>query len=197
MSCWRPASCRSRHGHCSRAREGKRRGTPESSGMCSSCARPITSPIRRRTQELAYLANAIVAGCSLQARPFTAQEASDAAVATCNLGLENWPPHWLPPASRLALPDDFLRSGPRPRRRLPGRVDRAPRAGLHVCGGTSRQRSSPTSGVTTTRSRPGWTRFERRWRRSGEAGAPWACSRRAGRHHGPGHAGVGRAARAD
>ena len=61
-----------------------------------------------RTQELAYLANAIVAGCSLQARPFTAQEASDAAVATCNLGLENWPPHWLPPASRLALPDDFL-----------------------------------------------------------------------------------------
>jgi hypothetical protein len=61
-----------------------------------------------RTQELAYLANAIVAGCSLQARPFTAQEASDAAVTTCNLGLENWPPHWLPPASRLALPDDFL-----------------------------------------------------------------------------------------
>jgi len=60
-----------------------------------------------RTQELAYLANAIVAGCSLQARPFTAQEASDAAVATCNLGLENWPPHWLPPAARLARPDDF------------------------------------------------------------------------------------------
>jgi len=61
-----------------------------------------------RTQELAYLANAIVAGCSLQARPFTAQEASDAAIATCNLGLENWPPHWLPPASRLGLPDDLL-----------------------------------------------------------------------------------------
>jgi len=54
-----------------------------------------------RTQELAYLANAIVAGCSLQARPFTAQEASDAAVATCNLGLENWPPHWLPAPSHL------------------------------------------------------------------------------------------------
>ena len=61
-----------------------------------------------RTQELAYLANAIVAGCSLQARPFTAREASDAAIATCNLGLEHWPPHWLPPASRLGLPDDFL-----------------------------------------------------------------------------------------
>jgi hypothetical protein len=61
-----------------------------------------------RIQELAYLANAIVAGCSLQARPFTAQEASDAAVAICNLGLENWPTHWLPPDSRLALPDDFL-----------------------------------------------------------------------------------------
>ena len=61
-----------------------------------------------RTQELAYLANAIVAGCALQGRSITAQEASDAAVATCNLGLENWPLHWLPPASRLALPEDFL-----------------------------------------------------------------------------------------
>jgi hypothetical protein len=54
-----------------------------------------------RSQELAFLANTIAAGCSIQARPFTPQEASDAAVATCNLGLENWP-------SRAALPDDFL-----------------------------------------------------------------------------------------
>ena len=49
----------------------------------------------KRTEELAYLANAIVAGCSIQARPFTVQEASDAAVAVCNLGLENWPANWL------------------------------------------------------------------------------------------------------
>jgi hypothetical protein len=70
-----------------------------------------------RTQELAYLANTIVAGCSIQARPLEAQEASDAAVAVCNLGLENWPRHWLPAAARrgspvvetgAALPDDFL-----------------------------------------------------------------------------------------
>jgi Family of unknown function (DUF6178) len=70
-----------------------------------------------RSQELAYLANTIVAGCSVQARPFTAQEASDAAVAVCNLGLENWPPHWLPAEAHrgssvveagTALPDDFL-----------------------------------------------------------------------------------------
>ena len=52
-----------------------------------------------RSQELAYLANTIVAGCSIQARAFSAQEASDAAVAVCNLGLENWPLH---------VPDDFL-----------------------------------------------------------------------------------------
>ena len=52
-----------------------------------------------RHQELAYLANAIMAGCSIQARSFTAQEASDAAVATCNLGLENQP---------ARVPDDFL-----------------------------------------------------------------------------------------
>ena len=44
-----------------------------------------------RSAELAYLANAIVAGCSIQSRPFTVQEASDAAASVCNLGLENWP----------------------------------------------------------------------------------------------------------
>ena len=52
-----------------------------------------------RSQELAYLANTIVAGCSIQARPFSLQEATEAAVAVCNLGLENWP---TPP------PDTFL-----------------------------------------------------------------------------------------
>jgi hypothetical protein len=46
------------------------------------------------TEHLAYLANAIAAGCSIQARPFTPQEASEAAVSICNLGLENWPGHW-------------------------------------------------------------------------------------------------------
>ena len=45
-------------------------------------------------EELAYLANTLIAGCSIQARVFTAQEASDAAAAICNLGLENWPHHW-------------------------------------------------------------------------------------------------------
>jgi hypothetical protein len=49
-----------------------------------------------RTEELAYLANALVAGCSIQARPFTEREASDAVLAICNLGLEHWPRHWLP-----------------------------------------------------------------------------------------------------
>jgi len=60
-----------------------------------------------RSEELAYLANTLMAGCGIQARPFTAQEASDAAVAVCNLGLENWPSHWLP-ANTMALPDSFL-----------------------------------------------------------------------------------------
>jgi hypothetical protein len=70
-----------------------------------------------RSQELAYLANTIVAGCSIQARPFTSQEASDAAVAVCNLGLEHWPLHWLPADAHrsgsttggaTALPENFL-----------------------------------------------------------------------------------------
>ena len=52
----------------------------------------------QRNAELAYLANVLMAGCSIQSRPFTAPEASDAAVAACNLGLERSPD----------LPDDYL-----------------------------------------------------------------------------------------
>jgi hypothetical protein len=48
----------------------------------------------KRSAELAYLANALLAGCSIQARPFTPAEASDAAAAVSNLGLENWPVQW-------------------------------------------------------------------------------------------------------
>ena len=48
----------------------------------------------KRSEELAYLANTIVTGCVIQARPLSAQEASEAAVAVCNLGLEHWPPRW-------------------------------------------------------------------------------------------------------
>src|SRR5215831_18535083 len=60
-----------------------------------------------RNEELAYLANTLMAGCSIQGRPFTEQEASDAAIAVCNLGLENWPPHWLP-ENATAPPISFL-----------------------------------------------------------------------------------------
>jgi hypothetical protein len=59
----------------------------------------------RRSEELTYVANTIMAGCALQGRPFTAQEAWDAAVAVCNLGLENWPPLW---SSAQSISDDFL-----------------------------------------------------------------------------------------
>ena len=52
-----------------------------------------------RSREMAFLANTLMAGCSVQARPFTAQEASDAAVGICNLGLEHWPE---------TLPETFL-----------------------------------------------------------------------------------------
>ncbi|HEY7173193.1 MAG TPA: DUF6178 family protein [Vicinamibacterales bacterium] len=45
----------------------------------------------KRTEELAFVANALVAGGSMQSRPFTPKEASEAAAAICNLGLENWP----------------------------------------------------------------------------------------------------------
>jgi hypothetical protein len=47
-----------------------------------------------RSREIAFLANTLIAGCSLQSRPFTAQEASEAVVGICNLGLEHWPARW-------------------------------------------------------------------------------------------------------
>jgi hypothetical protein len=43
-----------------------------------------------RTRELGFLANTLLAGSSVQGRPFTPQEASDAAACICNLGLECW-----------------------------------------------------------------------------------------------------------
>ena len=66
----------------------------------------------KRSRELAFLANTLMAGCSVQSRAFTAQEASDAAVGICNLGLEHWPARW-PDAdtqdeASAALPDTFL-----------------------------------------------------------------------------------------
>ena len=69
----------------------------------------------RRSRELAFLANTLMAGCSVQARSFTAQEASDAAVAICNLGLEHWPARWPDAGTRdrrrpnaTTLPETFL-----------------------------------------------------------------------------------------
>jgi hypothetical protein len=64
-----------------------------------------------REREMAFLANALVAGCSLHSRPFSRQEASDAAVAVCNLGLDSWLPEGTPDAAfEAALPPDFLAS---------------------------------------------------------------------------------------
>jgi hypothetical protein len=44
-----------------------------------------------RAQELAFVANVLVAGCRLRSRSFTPREASQAAAATCSLGLLRQP----------------------------------------------------------------------------------------------------------
>ena len=70
-----------------------------------------------RSREMAFLANILMAGCTVQSRPFTAQEASDAIVGICNLGLEHWPVRWPDSETRGAastadfvatVPDAFL-----------------------------------------------------------------------------------------
>jgi uncharacterized protein DUF6178 len=57
----------------------------------------------RRDEELGYLANVLVAGCSFQSRRFRPVEAADAVLAACNLGLECWPREWAQPADVVAL----------------------------------------------------------------------------------------------
>jgi hypothetical protein len=90
--------------------------TPMQTHMQFACDRDAAA-FSLRSQEIAYLANSILVGCSIQTHPPSPQQASDAAVAVCNLGLENWPHRWL--ASHKArgsasldagrvLPDDFL-----------------------------------------------------------------------------------------
>jgi hypothetical protein len=82
---------------------------PQPAGLAR--IRPLMERVRdsdegayaERSQELAFLANTLVAGCSVQSRPFTTQEAADAALSVCNLGLEYWPQRW-PARSRDAAP---------------------------------------------------------------------------------------------
>ena len=67
-----------------------------------ACVRRLMAHVRdtdetayvARTRELAFLANTLAAGCSVQSRPFTPEEASVAAAGVCNLGLEYWPARW-------------------------------------------------------------------------------------------------------
>lgn len=56
----------------------------------------------RRMQELAYLANVLVAGCTYGDRRFRPLEAAEAAVAVCNLGLEHLAPTQQSAAALLA-----------------------------------------------------------------------------------------------
>jgi hypothetical protein len=56
-----------------------------------------------RSRELAFLANTLLAGSSVQSRPFTRQEASDAAACICNLGLER-----VTPADALPVDHDLV-----------------------------------------------------------------------------------------
>jgi Family of unknown function (DUF6178) len=63
-----------------------------------------------RSRELAFLANTLLAGCSVQSRAFTPQEASDAAASICNLGFDYWPARWPSATSPAASapPDSWL-----------------------------------------------------------------------------------------
>jgi hypothetical protein len=58
-----------------------------------------------RALELAFVANALVAGCRLQSRAFTPREASEAAAATCSLGLLRQP---APPGADHLVGHDLI-----------------------------------------------------------------------------------------
>lgn len=68
-------------------------------------------PFLRYNEQLAFLGNVLAAVGTVQSRPFTSAEASDAVLATCNLGLEHWPSHWTAPAGQMTAvdgPDDLV-----------------------------------------------------------------------------------------
>ena len=90
------------------ARQQRRRGTAGTTATAAAmAANPIVAayfrtidddgaassadPHVRRSQELAFLANTLIAGCSIHARAFTPKEAADAALGICRLGIEHWP----------------------------------------------------------------------------------------------------------
>ena len=58
-----------------------------------------------RAQELALIANGLVAGCRLQSRSFTPRQASEAAAATCSLGLLRQP---APPGVDYLVEHDLI-----------------------------------------------------------------------------------------
>jgi hypothetical protein len=64
-----------------------------------------------RGQELAFLANILMAGCAIQSRSFTAREASEAAAGICKLGLEHWPARWPAVGRHEATVNDTMLPG--------------------------------------------------------------------------------------
>jgi hypothetical protein len=62
-----------------------------------SLARELIDSHPTAPDELAFLTNALLSGCGIHSGAFTAPDASDAVLATCNLGLENWPAAWRAP----------------------------------------------------------------------------------------------------
>jgi hypothetical protein len=57
----------------------------------------------RLLEELGYLGNVLVAGCSFQARRFRPAEAAEAVLCACNLGLEIWPRRWPEPRDLVTV----------------------------------------------------------------------------------------------
>jgi len=53
----------------------------------------------RSMDEFGFLANTLLAGCSVQGRPFTQKESMDATLAIGNIGLAHWPAKWPAPDS--------------------------------------------------------------------------------------------------
>lgn len=86
-----PASARAFLESSRRVRPGPPALAPETAGGRASTAMISGPTDARRQEELAWLANVLIAGCSIGGRAFTPQEAADAVVATCRLGIDSWP----------------------------------------------------------------------------------------------------------
>ena len=112
MYCSRRVSCRSSLERCSTDRRSRIASRAHPGAHAVRARLPTMRAYSKRSEELAFLANTIMAGCSIQARPFTRRRRrtrpSRSATLAWRTGRRRPAAGTRLVARTAALPDDFL-----------------------------------------------------------------------------------------